>query len=121
MACHATFAPADDRDVPLHKKAAKMLSILLMVAHGRMNIEDQYTWMENITDFMSCNLPTYVRDEDVHSLILAMILSTRGMQSVCVRRVEMSGTPRYLTGKFVSWIPIMSAMQLLKLASMPDR
>jgi hypothetical protein len=40
MACHATFAPADDRDVPLHKKAAKMLSILLMVAHGRMNIEN---------------------------------------------------------------------------------
>ena len=41
MAFHATFAPAANKDVPLHKKAAKMLSSLLIVAHGRMNIEDQ--------------------------------------------------------------------------------
>jgi hypothetical protein len=57
MACHATLAPAGDIEVPRHKKAANMLSIFLSVAHGRMKIEDQYTWMENSTDFMSCNLP----------------------------------------------------------------
>jgi hypothetical protein len=46
MAFHATFTPSRESEVPLHKKVVRMLSIFLMVAQGRMKIDDQYTWID---------------------------------------------------------------------------
>ncbi|KAJ6984021.1 hypothetical protein NC653_022296 [Populus alba x Populus x berolinensis] len=84
-------------------------------------MEDQYTWMENKIDFISCSRPAYVSEEEVHNVILDVILSTNGKQSVCVSREEIRGTPRYLIGSDASLMPMMSLILLRKLPSTPDK
>jgi hypothetical protein len=53
-----------------------------MVEHGKMKMDDQYTWIEKRTAFISWRRPAYVSEEEVQSLIREVIRSTRRMQSV---------------------------------------
>jgi hypothetical protein len=119
--CQATFAPVWVREDPFHKKAEKILSSFLIVVRGRMNREVQYTCIENKTDLISCKRPAYVREDDVHSLILEVIRSINGTQSACVSLVEMRGTPRYLIGRVPGWIPNWLHMLCFRSSSTPDK
>lgn len=70
---------------------------------------------------MSCRRPAYVREEEVHNLILAVILSSRGAQFVWVSLVEIKGSPRYHTGRVRCCMPIQFIIICCMSSSMPDR
>ena len=59
-----------------------------------------------ITDWISWSPLAYERNFVVHNFILVVIFYTRGSQSLSVNLLVTKGTPRYLTGSFLSLNPI---------------
>ena len=83
-------------------------------------IVDQYTWIEKRTNLISYKWPAYVRDVEVHNLILERICSTKAMQSLCFSRVVIKGTPKYLIGEEPNLKHKRSKIDAFKSSSIPD-
>jgi hypothetical protein len=47
------LAPRREKEKPFQIKAAKIQSILSIIEHERINLENQYTWMEKRTDLIN--------------------------------------------------------------------
>jgi hypothetical protein len=45
--------PRWEREKPFQIKVVKLPSILSIIEHERINMEDQYTWMEKRTDLIN--------------------------------------------------------------------
>ena len=98
----ATLTSPRPSSWPFRRNLLNFCSITLTTFLGRVKMLDQYIWILFSTDWMICSLPENESCLAVQVLIRAVIFSINGTQSWKVSLLEISGIPKYLTGRLLS-------------------